>query len=209
MKKKDLLKTEPVKKDSKTRNMWRAIEIIPTGNGTYTPHQKYEAAMLYTGCGNLKKVERVTKIPYETLKMWTRTNWWPEVCSMCSEVLTHNFSGKLNSIVDKSLAALEERLEQGDMVLTRDGSTYVPVKAKDLMNIAKQATETKAKTVENAPTRKDQEQSTAKKFLDLATALAMVAKNAQEGNSSGSTVSNDVDGEIVDGEIIPNEQEKE
>lgn len=209
MSKKDLLKTQPVKKDSKTRNMWRAIEIIPMGTGKYTPHQKYEAAMLYTGSGNLKKVEKLTKIPYDTLKHWTKTSWWPEVCSMCSEVLTSNFSGRLNSIVSKSLNCLEERLEQGDMVLTRDGSTYVPVKAKDLMNIAKQATETKAKTVENNPTKKDKEESTTKQFLDLGMALAMIAKNAQEGNYPRSEVSNDTDGEIVDGEILPNEPEKE
>lgn len=158
--------------------------MIPmTALDKHNIHKKYEVAMTYVTCGSIKKTSRNTGVDRQTMRTWMRSSWWPAVAEACAELQAHKFRGRLYHIMDKALAALEERIEEGDVVLTRNGREMLPIKGKDLMAIAASAASTRAKVAETLSTHGDGSAPTSKKLLELSLALAHVAKNAQENKT--------------------------
>lgn len=99
--------------------------------------EKLNAAALYTVCGNLKEVERMTGISYNTLKDWKETEWWATVILKIREEADDVLDAKATKIVDKALEKIMDRIENGDMVWNAKAgkAVPVPVKARDLATV--------------------------------------------------------------------------
>jgi phage pi2 protein 07 len=78
--------------------------------------QKAKAITLYLSIGNLAEVARRTEIPEQTLRNWKQMDWWKEAVEDIKKEKAQALSGKLSNVVEKSLATVEDRLENGDYV---------------------------------------------------------------------------------------------
>ena len=83
---------------------------------SWSDGQKLEAVTTYLMIGNLAATARILKIPEETMRHWRRSTWWVDIESELKTQDELQLSARLKKIVDKSIDAVEDRLEHGDFV---------------------------------------------------------------------------------------------
>jgi transposase-like protein len=77
--------------------------------------QKLEAVNTYVVLGgNVSQTAVALQIPAETLRQWTKTQWWKDLYEEVKQEDNIVLSHKLQNIVARSLALVEDRLEKGD-----------------------------------------------------------------------------------------------
>lgn len=85
-------------------------------NTTWPREARLQAVTQYLVLGNMALVSGITGIPHQLLRAWKAQPWWKE---MEAEVrLTENIEmdSKLTKIVDRSLEAVLDRVENGDFI---------------------------------------------------------------------------------------------
>lgn len=101
-----------------------------TGGGSrkvawYYEKDKINAAALYAIHTNFPKVSEMTNIPVETLRSWRGEEWWHEVVSRVKIEKDDEHDKKFTDIMDKSLEAINERLDGGDTLInTKTGERF-------------------------------------------------------------------------------------
>lgn len=83
-------------------------------NTTWSNEARLQAVSQYLVLGNMSLVSGITGIPHQLLRSWKAQPWWKD---MENEVrLTENIEmdTKLSKIVDKSLEAVLDRVENGE-----------------------------------------------------------------------------------------------
>lgn len=85
-------------------------------NTTWSQEARIAAVSQYLVLGNMALVSSVTKIPHQLLRAWKGQPWWAEVESQVRATENLQMDGKLTKIVDKSLDAVMDRLENGEFV---------------------------------------------------------------------------------------------
>lgn len=98
--------------------------------------QKYEAVSTYLMVGNWPVVSDATGIPIDTLKKWKQQDWWKDYEREVRLSRNVKASSSLSKIVERAAVHLEDRLENGDIVFTRDGTALrKPIRGKELSDI--------------------------------------------------------------------------
>lgn len=101
--------------------------------GYYTDKQRIEAVTLYAATGSARKVNELTGIPVDTLRKWRKQPWFLD---LLDEIRAENddvIDQKFNEIIVSALDQLQDRVVNGDHVLTKDGELVrKPVVARDL-----------------------------------------------------------------------------
>ena len=64
--------------------------------------------------GNINQTAIALQIPPETVRRWTKSAWWKELYDEVKQEDNIVLSHKLQKIVARSLALVEDRLEKGD-----------------------------------------------------------------------------------------------
>ena len=97
----------------------------------WTQNQKLQAVSTYLMLGNMAETAVVTGIPLPTLKMWKVTDWFKEYALQLQAEDVQQMSSTMKKVIDKSLKAVEDRLDLGDAQFDqRTGAIVrVPVKA--------------------------------------------------------------------------------
>jgi hypothetical protein len=96
----------------------------------YSRKQKYQAVSLYKLLGSLREVSKQTQIPYDRLKHWHLEDWWKEMEAEISLEARTKRSKKLEKIVEMAATVVEDRLKNGEHIITKGGDLRrVPVKA--------------------------------------------------------------------------------
>jgi hypothetical protein len=97
----------------------------------WTQNQKLQAVSTYLMLGNMAETAVVTGIPLPTLKMWKVTDWFKDYALQLQAEEVQQMSSSMKKIIDKSLKAVEDRLDLGDAQFDqRTGAIVrVPVKA--------------------------------------------------------------------------------
>lgn len=111
------------------------------GTTHYSPKQRLEVVTAYLMLGKVSLVSATTNVPEETIHRWKAQDWFK---SMVDDVRTQSnvqVSGRLKQVINKSLMAIDDRLENGDYQYNPKTSTFirVPVSARtatDIMNKA-------------------------------------------------------------------------
>ena len=85
-------------------------------NTTWSQEARIAAVSQYLVLGNMALVSSVTKIPHQLLRAWKGQPWWAEIESQVRATENLQMDGKLTKIVDKSLDAVMDRLENGEFV---------------------------------------------------------------------------------------------
>jgi transposase-like protein len=121
-------------KDAK-RNVNRAIDAGT--NKRWSDKQKLEAVQSFLVLGNVSLVSRILGIPRITLQVWKASNWWKELVDEIKLQDRIELSNKMKKIVSAAHAVVEDRLINGDMVVTPKGEMIrKPVAMKDAHRVA-------------------------------------------------------------------------
>lgn len=100
--------------------------------------QKLEAIKLYLLLGNVALTAATLKIPDVTLREWRRKQWWKDLEQELKAQESILVSNRLKSIVDKTLVAIDDRIENGEFQWDQKQQKLIrkPVKLRDLTTAA-------------------------------------------------------------------------
>lgn len=88
----------------------------------FTPEQKVQTAAVWLMTGSAKEASLVTGINHGTIRDWTtRKSWWPVAVELARKLLESKLDGQLDRLLRKDLEELQDRLENGDEVVTKTG----------------------------------------------------------------------------------------
>jgi len=134
----------------------------------WNQNQKLQAVSTWLMLGNMAEVAIVTSIPLPTLKSWKSADWFKEACLQLQQEDLQQTSAKLRRIVEKSLKAVEDRLDLGDaMYDQRTGAIVrIPVKAHVALKISTELL-TKQEKITNAPIKEEIEKTIDDRLLRL------------------------------------------
>lgn len=103
----------------------------------YDAEKHYEAAALFAVYGNITKVADVMGIPSRTLSDWRHSEWFGEIVKTVNEEREEEIRANFSNIILKAQDQIRDSIENGDEVLTKDGSTKrVKMKGKDAAVVA-------------------------------------------------------------------------
>lgn len=99
----------------------------------YSWELKYSIVAQYMAMGSAAKVARLTKVPVTTINAWMKQPWWLEIEENIKSERNAELNNKLSSAIDKSLEVIQQRLEEGDVVLNNKTGQMInkPVALRD------------------------------------------------------------------------------
>jgi len=89
---------------------------IGAKNKSWSDSQKLEAVTTFLMLGNVRLVSATLKIPEFTIRHWMKQQWWQDAVNELKVQNDLQLSNRLKKLVDRSLDALEDRLENGDWI---------------------------------------------------------------------------------------------
>jgi transposase-like protein len=108
-------KEVPLLSDKKISNKKVPVRRPVDSQKRWGDKQKLEAVSTYVVLGgNATQTAIALQIPAETLRQWTKTTWWKDLYDEVKQEENIELSHKLQKIVARSLALVEDRLEKGD-----------------------------------------------------------------------------------------------
>ena len=96
---------------------------------------KIEACTLYAVLGDYNEVAKYLnhEIPINTLKQWSKEDWWVEIQKQVYVEQNDKLGATITEVLTKTLQNLLDRLEHGDTYIDQRGKTHVkPIDAKVL-----------------------------------------------------------------------------
>ena len=99
------------------------------------PEVKIHAAACFMMTGTVNGAERLSGIDHRTISDWkNNSEWWPTVLQKVRKEKQDELDAKLTALIHTSTDALEDRLENGVEVLTKDGFKKQSMSARDIIN---------------------------------------------------------------------------
>lgn len=107
----------------------------------YTERDYRAAVAAFLVTGSVQKVAKELDCPVQTVKSWRRSaEWWDRYADDIAEQIDKELVARMRGATLKAYKELDDRLDNGDERLTKDGeSVRVKVAAKDLSVIANTA----------------------------------------------------------------------
>lgn len=142
----------------------------------WTTNQKLQAVSTFLMLGNMPQTAIVTGIPLPTLKVWRYTDWFKEYCLQLQTEDVQQMDSNLKRIVEKSLKAVEDRLDLGDAQFDQKTGEIVriPVKAHVALKISTELM-TKQQKLRDAPVKEEIEKTIDDRLLKLSEEFARFA----------------------------------
>lgn len=113
------------------------VSIEEVENDTFlTASEGLALCREYFLSGNLAGAARKKGVRHAVALRASKEQWWDEELSSLDRQAKIEQKSRLSRALDKTFTELENRLEYGDAVVTKDGICQVPVKARDLAAIA-------------------------------------------------------------------------
>jgi hypothetical protein len=107
-------------------------------HSNYPIEKKIEVITQWLVLGNLKQVSALTGVSYDLIRHWRGEQWWPELEAEIRQAQNIEMDTKLSKIVEKSLAAVDDRVENGDFIYDQKSGKVVrkPVALRDVHRVA-------------------------------------------------------------------------
>lgn len=130
--------------------------------------KKYQVVGCYMELSSLQKTADVCKVGVATISGWKKQPWWSEIEARILREKALEHDGKLSKIIDRALAIVEDRLENGEQVLNNKTGTLVskPVSLRDTTNTLS-ALAARQKNVRNELSGVSEEKASVKETLAL------------------------------------------
>ena len=147
----------------------------------WSEKKKMEAVTTYIATGTLPLTSAATGVPSSTLRVWKRAQWWKEAIGELQYEDNIEISAKLSKLLEKSLAAVEDRLDNGEhMYDPRTGKIKrIPPKLRDVYKVTNDIVEKKQQLlkmhVKEELNNNTPQQVTADHLVQLAQAFAAMA----------------------------------
>lgn len=91
-------------------------------NGKYTPEEKLYAVVCYMVEGNSIKASKRCGVPPDTIRWWkNESSWWNDAMREARRQYQDMLDARLTSIIHKATDEFEDRLINGDEVITKGG----------------------------------------------------------------------------------------
>lgn len=162
-----------------TRNVRR--RAVGAKHKQWSDVQRTELIQLYLMLGNLTLACATLKIPYETARNWKVQQWWKEIEHELRTQQDFEVSAKLGNIVERSLSALSDRIENGDFIYDTKVGKMVrrPIPAKDANKIVNDMLD-RRDAIEKKHNAQSNQEVAVDKFIQLAEKFAELAQKTTE-----------------------------
>jgi hypothetical protein len=109
-----------------------------TAGKAWGDKKKIEVVAAYLALGNSTLVEATTGVAAQTIKHWRMQEWWKEFEDAIRSEEDQKLDKNLTKIVDASLGAIQDRVDNGDFVYNQKTGeiTRKPVNLKDAVKAA-------------------------------------------------------------------------
>lgn len=109
-------------------------QLMTDSKYTYSVDDRLQAVMLYVTEGNMKKVERMTGIPYVTLNVWKESEWWPAALQFCHKRKDKELELRFSRVIHDTVSEIHDRVINGDWKYNakKDEKQRIPMSGKDL-----------------------------------------------------------------------------
>lgn len=169
--------------DSKHRQPQKSTRSRAVGkaNAWWSDSQKIEAVKTYLVLGKFSLTAATIKIPEQTLRTWSKSDWWAQIVDDLRLQDELVLSSRLQKIVDKTLDVVEDRLEHGDFVYDQKSGKMrrKPVAMRDAHKVALDMQDRRDVLLSRDRPMASQEQ-VADKLLVLAEKFAQMAASQQK-----------------------------
>lgn len=118
------------------------MALFPKGekdkNGNWTLETKISMVQRLLVHGNARRATEELGVPWDTYQDWRRAEWWSELIEEVKLQQRLELNNRLGTVVDKALEILEDRMENGDLVLNQKTGQIVrrAIPARDAARIA-------------------------------------------------------------------------
>ena len=135
------------------------------------------ASGTWLALGSIPLTAAATDIPKDTLTRWRYTDWWKELVTQIRSEETLALDGKLAKIVNKALAVVEDRLDNGNVQLNQKTNELVrvPVNIKDAIKATADLME-RRDIIRSEPQQKQIEKTVDDRLAKLAEEFTRFAK---------------------------------
>jgi hypothetical protein len=98
------------------------LRCLPTQGISYTPQQRWDAALAWSVTGSSEGAARLCQVPADTILYWsTHADWWPLFIREIRERQGQELDAKITGTLDKALNKIAEGLDN-DKVTARDAA---------------------------------------------------------------------------------------
>ena len=138
--------------------------------------QKLQAVSTYLMLGSMGQVALITGIPLPTLKLWHTKDWFKEYSLQLKTENVQELDANIRRVVDKSLKAVEDRIDFGDAQFDQKTGkiTRIPIKAHVALKITTELLNRKDK-MEATPMKEQVEKTIDERLSKLSEEFARFA----------------------------------
>lgn len=106
--------------------------------GEYTWETKIKVAATLLATGNMAHAARQHNIDYSTLQDWKKKPWWPKLLAEVRSAARADLQTKMSKIVNKALEAVEDRIDNGEVILNNKTGELLrkPASLRDVSTVA-------------------------------------------------------------------------
>lgn len=154
----------------------------PTGKekpGFYSDKKKIEALTVYAITGNISEVERLTGVTRHMFKKWQKEEWFTQTLEELRSENDTVFDAAFTKIIEKLIGSINDRVDNGDFVVLRDGSLIrKPVSLRDVIG-AMMITIDKRQLLRGKPTSRSESVSVENRLEKLVQHFESLAKKGR------------------------------
>ena len=173
----------------------KALKVDALTKHVHKPGYKFpvekriEVVTKWLAIGNMRKVAELTGVSYQLCREWKQTPWWQEIVDEVQASRHNQVNTKLSKIVDKSLAMIQDRLQNGDFIFNNKTGQVVrkEVSLKDATKVA-----TDLLTRQAVLQKQEQDQTVQQTAGTIKDQLAMLAIEFSKFNKRSTTSAEDI-----------------
>lgn len=157
----------------------------PMERGRYTWEKKYSVVAIYLQNGSLRDTEAKTDVPATTIENWRKSEWWPNLVNQIKQASVAQLDNKLTRLVNKSLGVIEDRLDNGELVMNNKTGEMVrkPVGIRDATRAASELMQRQINLNKNMNEVETKRETIQETLSALAKEFAKIYTKKQEDNT--------------------------
>ncbi len=104
--------------------MSKAISIPKQPGSQYTDEQRIGVIADFMVLGNIAKTAALHNMPEQTVRDWTKSEWGVELIGEIRDQKDEELDAKLTKLIDAAYEQAQDRIENGDYRVTKDGKLF-------------------------------------------------------------------------------------
>lgn len=127
--------------------------VAKSDNSNWKIEDKQRAVAAYSATGSFLKSSKLIGIPDATIRSWAKQDWWEEELRRADQSETNELKSTYTRIAKRASELLEDRLDNGDEVVTKAGDIVKKqIPGRELAIIAAVATDKRKQAMEQPHT---------------------------------------------------------